>query len=89
MTINPIAYNATPPAAADAPGHLVQQRELRQAVQALNRAEIYGPHSELSLAVDETTHRQLFRVIDKQTKEVLLQIPPESVLRMAKELRHR
>jgi uncharacterized FlaG/YvyC family protein len=68
------------------PQLVAQQRRLRQAVHAINKAEAYGPRSELNLSVDQATRLPLLQVVDKETKQVLLQIPTESVLRMAHDL---
>jgi uncharacterized FlaG/YvyC family protein len=68
------------------PQLVAQQRQLRQAVHAINKAESYGPRSELTLSVDQETRLPLLQVVDKQTKQVLLQIPTESVLLLAQHL---
>lgn len=64
-----------------------EHREIVKAVKKLNQAEFYGNRSELQLAVDRGTKRTVVRIIDKETKEVLNQIPPEYVLRMAEDLK--
>jgi uncharacterized FlaG/YvyC family protein len=64
-----------------------QQPELIQAVKAVNVAELFGQNNELTFVMDRATHRPLVRLIDRQTREVILQIPPEYLLRMAEELR--
>lgn len=72
--------DATPDASA--------QRQLIQAVKAVNGAELFGQDSELTFVFDRQTHRALVRVIDKRTREVVMQIPPERVIRMAEEQGH-
>ncbi len=66
---------------------LPQHRELIQAVKAVNVAELFGQNSELTFVLDRETHRPVVRLIDRKTNEVIRQIPPEYVLRMAQELR--
>ena len=61
------------------------QRQLIQAVKALNPTDLFGQDSELTFVFDRHTHRALVRVVDKKTREVLMQIPPERVIRMAEE----
>lgn len=61
------------------------QRPLIQAVKALNAAELFGQNSELTFVFDRQTHKALVRVVDKKTREVLMQVPLENVLRMAQE----
>jgi len=64
-----------------------QQQELIQAVKAVNVAELFGQNSELTFVLDRETRRPLVRLIDRTTNEIIRQIPPEYVLRMAAELR--
>jgi uncharacterized FlaG/YvyC family protein len=61
------------------------QRQLIQAVKAVNGAELYGQDSELTFVFDRQTHKPLVRIVNKSTREVMMQIPPEYVLRMAEE----
>jgi flagellar protein FlaG len=75
---------AAPVASAE---KLPQQRELIQAVKAVNVAELFGQNSELTFVLDHETHRPLVRLVDRNTNEVIRQIPPEYVLRIAAELR--
>lgn len=64
---------------------VASQRELIQAVKALNGTELFGYDSELTFVFDRESRKALVRVVDKRTREVILQIPAEEVLRMAKE----
>jgi uncharacterized FlaG/YvyC family protein len=66
-----------------------EAQKLVQAVQKINQAQTFGYHSELVYLRDQQTGRPLVRIIDKTTKEVLTQIPPEHVLRMAEDLKLR
>jgi uncharacterized FlaG/YvyC family protein len=61
------------------------RRHLIQAVKAVNGTELFGRDSELTFVFDRHTHKALVRVIDKRTKEVIMQIPAERVLQMARE----
>jgi uncharacterized FlaG/YvyC family protein len=62
-----------------------EQRELIQAVKALNGSELFGQDSELTFVFDRNTRKALVRVVDKNTRELIMQLPPESVLKMAQE----
>jgi len=64
-----------------------EDRELIQAVKALNATEMFGQDSELTFVLDRETRRPLVRIVDRETKEVIRQIPPEYALRMADDLR--
>jgi uncharacterized FlaG/YvyC family protein len=56
-------------------------------VKAINASELLGQQNELTFAVDRATHRTIVRVVNKDTREVVMQIPPENVLRMAADLK--
>ena len=77
---------ATTPAPA-APGHAVANRDIIQAVKALNAASSFGDNNELTFMLDRNSRLAIIRIVDRKTKEVVNQIPPEYVLRMAEELR--
>lgn len=60
-----------------------------RAVQYLNRTEFSSERQEsfLSHTYDPATQRMIIRVLDRRTKEVLYQLPPDQVLRMAADAR--
>ena len=76
---------ATPSPQVDAK-QISQRRELIAAVKALNQTELFGENNELTFILDRNTHRPLMRLVDRKTREVIRQIPPESVLRMAQDV---
>jgi uncharacterized FlaG/YvyC family protein len=61
------------------------QRDLIKAVKALQGAELFGENRELTFVFDRQTNKALARIVDKRTREVIMQLPPESVLRMAED----
>jgi uncharacterized FlaG/YvyC family protein len=68
----------------------LEQPEMIQAVAAVNEAGIFGEEYELKFAMDGKSRRPLLRLVDRETQEVVRQIPPEYVLRAARELsKHR
>lgn len=64
-----------------------EQRELIHAVKAINPSELFGEGSELTFVLDRETRRPVVRIVDRKTKELIQQIPPEYVLRMADDLK--
>lgn len=64
-----------------------RNRELSRAVRTLNEAQAVGASSELRFAVDRVTGESLIRIVDRATNEVITQVPPEAVLRLAAVLR--
>ncbi|MCC6862697.1 MAG: flagellar protein FlaG [Bryobacterales bacterium] len=69
------------------PEVLAQNRELIQAVRAINGSETLGDRNVLTFALDRETRRPVMRILDKETNELVSQIPPEAVLRMARHLK--
>jgi flagellar protein FlaG len=64
-----------------------EQRSLIQAVKAVNPAELFGPDSEFTFKLDPASKRVVVRVVSRQTGELLQQLPPEQVLRLAEEIK--
>ena len=69
------------------PEQLAENRDLVQAVKALNAAASFGDDNELAFLMDRTTRLPVIRIVNRKTNEVVDQIPPEYVLRLAEELR--
>ena len=66
-----------------------ENRELVHAVKAVNAAEMFGRDNELRFRRDERTQRMLVQVVNSETHEVISQVPPEYVLRLAEDLKSR
>ena len=64
-----------------------QRSQLIQAVKTVNESNALGENQELTFVVDRTTHRTLTRIIDRDTQEVVMQIPSEYILRLAEQLK--
>jgi flagellar protein FlaG len=87
--INPVASSLAAAFAHQAADRRTEQREIIQAVHAVNRSEMLGRDSELKFLLDPDTRRPVVRIVNRETGEVLNQIPPERVLRMAQDLKRR
>ena len=75
--------SATPVSADDAS----QNRQVVQAVKALNKSEMFGEDNGLEFQKDPDTKRWVVKVINRTTGDVISQIPPEYVLRLAEDLK--
>jgi uncharacterized FlaG/YvyC family protein len=64
-----------------------ENRDVVQAVKALNGAEMFGQDSELLFQRDPLTQRMVVQLVDRKTKEVLSQIPKEYILRLAADIK--
>jgi len=72
------------PSGALAAQQAAERRQLLQAVKTVNESGQLG-RNQLVFMVDSQTHRPIIRVEDRETHEVVLQIPPEYVLRLAQD----
>lgn len=70
---------------------LSEQRRVVQAVHYLNRAQLSGEYENKSFAfsIDRGSNRTVVKVMDRESKEVLYQIPPEEFLRFAADVRRK
>jgi flagellar protein FlaG len=66
---------------------LPEQQNLIKAVKALNAVEYFDQNNELTFIIDRQTRRPVVRIVDKTTNEVIRQIPPEYVLKLAEDLK--
>jgi flagellar protein FlaG len=74
---------AAPPVS---PEQRAEQQRMIHAVQAINQAELFGDSSELTFTFDRSTRRMILRLVDRETKELIRQIPAEYLLRLAEDL---
>jgi flagellar protein FlaG len=74
----------TSPPAPDA----AARRELVAATRTVNASDVLGAN-QLVFMVDPQTRKPVIRVQNRDTHEVVLQLPPDYVLRLAEELRAR
>ncbi|MBZ5611661.1 MAG: flagellar protein FlaG [Acidobacteriia bacterium] len=81
----PAAYSKSQPHTVSA-DEAAQRRRLIQAAKSVNDSGILG-RNQLVFLIDSQTHRPVIRVEDRETHEILVQIPPEYVLRLAEDLR--
>lgn len=101
MRIDPI-FPVNPPGNTTAAGKLAGNTEAstqsqesiqskpkeEQLQQALNKVKegFEKANVEFEYFIDETTHREVVKVIDKDTKEVIRQFPPEEILTMLQKM---
>jgi len=65
---------------------LAENRELVQTVKQINASELFGEDRELTFGRDQDTHRPVIRVVNRQTRQVMMQLPPDYVLELARSL---
>ena len=64
-----------------------ENRDIIQAVRAVNASAELGNDNELTFSLDRQTRRTVIKIVNRTTKEVVGQIPNEQVLRLAEDLR--
>lgn len=91
MDLNSISilglYQATAQAQGQAltPRERAEQSRLIQAVKTVNQSGVFGSSDELTFSSDAQTGRPVIRLVNKETKEVLRQIPAEYLLRLSED----
>ncbi len=68
------------------PQEVAERRVLIRAIRAINESGSIGQDNELTYAVDRESRRTVVRIVNRQTREVIQQIPSERVLRLANQL---
>ncbi len=89
MDITPVNWSLDPLSTASATGTApaTQDREVVRAVAAVNQSGLAGDDRQLIFQKDAQTQKMVIRVVDRKTSEVISQIPPEYVLRLAEGLK--
>ena len=85
--INSAVAGLHTPAPVAAPDKAAENRQVVQAVKAVNGAEMFGEENELRFTRDPTTNKMLIRVVNRKTSEVVSQVPEEYVLRLAEDIK--
>ena len=80
-----VPASATPVAVDTA----AQNRQVVQAVKALNKTELFGSENGLEFERDPESKRLVVKVVNRNTGDVVSQIPPEYVLRLADDLKEK
>ncbi len=61
-------------------------RQIVTAIRGLNQSELMGQNRQLTFARDPDTQRPVIRIVERETGNVIDQIPPETVLQMVADL---
>ena len=89
MEVSNVNNTATLLASPVAETQLHAAPDVAQAVKAVNAAKLFGQDAELSFVMDREAKRLVVRLVNKDTRKVIRQVPAEEVLRKAEELRQR
>jgi uncharacterized FlaG/YvyC family protein len=88
ISIKPSDYAPpqSPAAATPAKVEAVQRREVVAAARTVNASGYLG-QNQIVFVMERGTNRAIMRIVDRETNEVVLQLPPEYVLQLAQELK--
>jgi flagellar protein FlaG len=92
MDVNALSRitQALPAAATPIPAeNASENRQVVQAVRAVNKSEMFGQDNAVEFQRDPETKRMVVKVVNRTTKDVISQIPPEYVLRLAEDLKQK
>jgi flagellar protein FlaG len=92
MDVNALSRitQALPAAATTIPAdNAAENRQVVRAVKALNKSEMFGEDNNLEFERDPDSKRMVVKVVNSKTGDVVSQIPPEYVLRLAANLKQK
>lgn len=90
MDINSIRLDAPVLSSPDpviTPREAAERRELVKAVRAINETRLLGEDHEVTFGLDRESRKTVLRIINKETQEVIRQIPSEEALHLAESIR--
>ena len=89
MDVGAIRTDVAPNPLVDQPlsrREVAERLELVKAVKAVNEGQLFGQNRELTFSFDRTGRRAVVKIVHRETREVIRQIPAEQVLRLAESL---
>lgn len=88
MEFNPARADGYSPGLAHAatPVHLQpENKEVIKAVRAANKSELFGDNNEATFIFDSKSRKPIVRIVNKQTREVVREIPAAYLQRLAED----
>ncbi|ADE15425.1 flagellar protein FlaG protein [Nitrosococcus halophilus Nc 4] len=79
----PLSAGSSRPKEKETGNREVESQKLVDAVQSINDF-MQNVRRELQFSIDEVTGRTVIKVVDRESEEVIRQIPPEEVLTLAR-----
>jgi uncharacterized FlaG/YvyC family protein len=62
---------------------ITQRRILLQAVSTINANGLLGEQRDLVFILDRASHRAIMQVVDRQTREVVMELPQNDVMTLS------
>lgn len=77
---------AVAPVSPLTPQERIEQRKLIRAVESVNLSQMFGQSTELTYSYDSRARKTVLQIVDKETNEVVRQLPEAYLLELAQEL---
>jgi uncharacterized FlaG/YvyC family protein len=85
--INPLNMNAPVTTTSSTPQDSASfVRQIVTAIRGLNKTELLGQGRELAFVRDPNTQKPIIQILDRDSGEVIDQLPPETILRLAADI---
>jgi len=68
------------------PREAAERRELVKAVRAINETRLLGEDREVTFGLDRESRKTVLKIVNRETQEVIRQIPSEEVLHLAESI---
>lgn len=69
------------------PREAAERRELVKAVRAINETRLLGEDHEVTFGLDRESRKTVLKIVNRETQEVIRQIPSEEALHLAESIR--
>ena len=66
-----------------------EKKEIIEAVRAVNKAELFGQQNEVTFVLDRRSQKVLVRIVNKETRELVRQIPDEYLKHLVSDLKEK
>lgn len=67
---------------------VAERQKVVSAIRALSQGNMFGENRELTFSLDRSTRRMIIQVIDRDTGDTVMTLPPEYVLRLSQSMKH-
>jgi uncharacterized FlaG/YvyC family protein len=84
--VNPLSMSAPVYTASTEQDNASFVRQIVTAIRGLNKSELLGQGREIAFTRDPETQRPVIQIVDRDSGEVVDQLPPETLLQLATQL---
>ena len=70
------------------PTEAAERQRVVSAIRTLSDENVFGSNRELTFILDRATRTMVINVVDRDTRETVMQLPPEYVLQLSADVQH-